>query len=124
MAHYAQLDENNVVIRVSKVDDFYEMDDFGVLDEKRAVSWLKKWHGQDTNWKKTSYNANMRGQYAGVGNYYDSRIDRFIDPQPYPSWRLNQDTFVWEPPTPQPPSTDTHTWQWNEEFQQWDKEDQ
>jgi len=124
MAYYAQLDEDNNVIRVSKLDDFYELTDFGELDEQRAIDKLKSWHGSDTKWKKTSYNGNLRGQFAGIGCYYDAREDRFIDPKPYPSWRLNQKTFVWEPPTPQPPSTDTHTWTWNESFQQWDREDQ
>jgi|TARA_B100000085_G_scaffold10828_1_gene9350 hypothetical protein len=124
MAHYAQLDENNIVVRVSKVDDFYEMDDFGVTDEKLAIAHLKKWHGADTNWKKTSYNGNLRGQFAGIGCYYDGRIDKFIDPKPYPSWKYNEDKNIYEPPEPAPPSTDTYTWEWNEEFQQWDREDQ
>lgn len=124
MAHYAQLDEDNIVIHISKVDDFYELDDFGELDEKRAIAKLKEWHGADTKWKKTSYNGRIRGNYASIGCYYDSREDRFIDPKPYPSWKLNEKTFVWEAPVPAPPSTDRCTWIWNEDFQQWDREDQ
>lgn len=124
MAHYAKLNDDNVVIHISKVDDFWELTDFGELDEEKAVSKLKEWHGQDTRWKKTSYNNNCRRRYASIGGYYDPINDAFIDKKPYDSWKLNQDTLVWEPPIPMPPVGVGCSWIWNEEFLQWDKEDQ
>jgi len=124
MAHYAKLNDDNVVIHISKVDDFWELTDFGELDEEKAVSKLKEWHGQDTRWKKTSYNNNCRRRYASIGGYYDPINDAFIDKKPYDSWKLNQDTLVWEPPIPMPPAGVGCSWIWNEEFLQWDKEDQ
>ena len=63
MAHYAKIDENNVVERVEKLDDFYEWTDTGELSEQNAIAYLRKIWGESTNWVKTSYNANIRGNH-------------------------------------------------------------
>jgi hypothetical protein len=122
MAHYARLDENNYVIGVHKLDDFFELNDFGELDEKRAEKKLKEIHGDDTKWKKTSYNDNIRRRYASVGGQYDQISDAFIDPKPYPSWVLNNETLIWEAPKPKPPTIGGQHWDWNEEQQEWEEE--
>lgn len=122
MAHYARLDENNNVIGVHKLDDFYELNDFAELDERKAHARLKKIHGDDTIWKKTSYNDNIRLRYASVGGSYDPVNDVFIDPKPYPSWVLNPETYIWEAPKPKPPTIGGQHWDWNEDTLTWEEE--
>ena len=124
MAHYAKINDDNVVERVEVLDDFYEWSDTGELDENRAVATLKKFFGDNTTWKKTSYNNNIRGKFAGVGDVYDPSLDKFIASKPagMESWFLNTETLQWEPPTPMPPSDETRTWQWNETTKTWDEE--
>ena len=124
MAHYAKINDDNVVERVEVLDDFYEWSDTGELDENRAVATLKKFFGDNTTWKKTSYNNNVRGKFAGVGDVYDPSLDKFIASKPagMESWVLNTETLQWEPPTPMPPSDETRTWQWNETTKTWEEE--
>lgn len=124
MAHYAKINDDNVVERVEVLDDFYEWTDTGELDEARAVAKLREFHGPSTNWKKTSYNSTIRGKYAVVGGTYDTSKDAFIPPKPsnYPSWVLNETTLDWEPPTAMPPADESRTWEWNETTQTWDEE--
>ena len=98
MAHFAKLDSNNIVIDVNVVNN-------DVLDssneEISGVEFLTSWSGGHTNWVQTSYNGNIRKQYAGIGYTYDEVNDVFICPQPYGSWNLNSN-FDWQPPTPMP----------------------
>ena len=124
MAHYAKINDDNVVERVEVLDAFYEWRDTGELEANRAVATLKKFFGDNTTWKKTSYNNNIRGKFAGVGDVYDPSLDKFIASKPagMESWVLNTETLQWEPPTPMPPSDETRTWQWNETTKTWDEE--
>ena len=124
MAHYAKIDENNVVERVEKLDDFYEWTDTGELSEQNAIAYLRKIWGASTNWVKTSYNANIRGMYAGIGDIYRADLDKFVSAKPagMDSWVFNEETLQWEPPIPMPPANEEHTWEWNEELQKWDEE--
>ena len=92
MAHWAEIDNNNKVIRVLVGDNNDPAGDEG-------YQWLIDNLGG--NWIKTSYNGNIRKQYAGIGFYFDSINDVFIAPQPYSSWSLDQN-FDWQPPTPKP----------------------
>ena len=126
MAHYAKIDDDNVVERVEKLDDFYEWTDTGELDEQRAITTLRKFFGAATNWVKTSYNANIRGMYAGVGDIYRPDLDKFVSAKPagMDSWVLNEETLQWEPPTPMPPANEDRTWEWNETTKTWDEEKQ
>ena len=98
MAHFAKLNENNVVLEVNVVSN-------EVLnpnnEETSGVEFLTSWSNGHTNWKQTSYNNNIRKQYAGVGFTYDAVNDVFIAPQPYPSWILDSN-HDWQPPTPRP----------------------
>jgi hypothetical protein len=107
MAHYAKLDENNIVIEINVVDNDQEEE----AGEAGIIEWLLAgWDGAD--WKKTSYNtmANIhsgggtpfRKNYAGSGYTFDVDRDAFIPPTPFPSWVLDEDTCQWEAPTPRP----------------------
>ena len=114
MAHFAQLDENNVVTQVIVVSNDDTSDSNGVETESIGVAFCQKLLGADTNWKQTSYNANMRGNYAGIGYTYMSNVatlgvgstDIFISQQPYASWTVGVNTATWYSPIPQPVLTD------------------
>jgi hypothetical protein len=99
MSHWAEIDENNIVLRVTVGDN---------NDPDEGYQWLIDNLGG--TWIKTSYNANIRKNYAGVGFLYDSVRDAFIPPKPYNSWILNEDTCNWEAPTPYPSGDGMYQW--------------
>jgi len=121
MAHFAQLDDNNIVTQVVVVDNADIEDDNGNQSEAIGISICQALLGSDTTWKQTSYNGNMRKNYAGIGFTYDSTRDAFIPPQPFASWTLNETTCLWEAPVAYP--TDGEEYFWNETDQQWDQVD-
>jgi hypothetical protein len=100
MANFAKI-ENGVVVQVVVVHN-NELLVNGVESEQAGVSFLKNIFGQDTVWVQTSFNGNMRKNFAGVGFIYDPTRDAFIPQQPYPSWTLNESTCRWDAPTPAP----------------------
>lgn len=110
MAHYAFLDENNIVTEVITGRDENEVVD-GISDWEEAYGVIR---GQVC--KRTSYNGNIRYNYAGIGYTYDPIDDAFIAPKPYPSWVLNSKK-QWEPPIASP--TDGKLYGWNEETGEW-----
>lgn len=115
MAHFAKLDENNNVLAVHVVNnDVITVD--GNESEQAGIDFLTSLHGH-TLWKQTSYNGNIRKNYAGIGFTYDAGRDAFIAPQPYVSWTLNETTCQWEPPVAYP--TDGKIYRWFEPNQQW-----
>jgi hypothetical protein len=116
MAHFAKLDENNVVLEVIVINNNELLQD-GVESEDKGVEFLVNWSGGYQNWRQTSYNGNIRKNYAGIGDTYDEQRDAFIGPQPFPSWVLNEDTCTWEPPTPMP--TDGQRYYWDEATISW-----
>jgi len=117
MANFAKLNDKNVVIDVNAVANAV-VDDLPFPEsEPVGVAFLTEWSGGYTNWKQTSYNANFRKNLAGVGYTYDSVLDAFVPPKPYPSWLLNTNTCQWQAPIPYP--TDGKIYYWNEETQQW-----
>lgn len=126
MAHFAQLDENNIVIQVIVLSNEATSDHNGVEAEELGIAHCRKKYGLDTNWKQTSYNARFRGNYAGIDFKYDEELDAFIPPQPFPSWTLDTTTMRWVSPVgPCPVLTEeqieagqTHVW--NEETTSWD----
>jgi hypothetical protein len=101
MAHFAKLDLNNKVLRVNVVNN-NELLLNGVENEQKGIDFLKSLHGQDTNWVQTSYNGNIRKNYAGIGYQYDQTRDAFIAPKPYDSWILNEINCRWEAPIDPP----------------------
>ena len=119
MAHFAELDENNKVLRVCVVDDAYVSSDMHVDGE----IWCQNfWGGK---WKQTSYTRKFRKQYATVDGTYDEVRDAFIDPRPtgiynevFNSWIYNEVTGDWDPPTPYPDDGQLYTW--NEGTTSWD----
>ena len=122
MAHFAQLDENNVVTQVIVVDNKDTADVNGVEKEHIGAAFCEKLLGG--TWKQTSYNGNLRKNYAGIGYSYNADIDAFVPPKPYDSWLLNEETAQWEAPTPYPEDVGTEEnpklYTWNEETQEWD----
>jgi hypothetical protein len=113
MAHYALLNENNIVTQVIVGRNENDLID-GVSDWE---TYYGEFHGQVC--KRTSYNANIRKNYAGIGFTYDEDRDAFIPPQPFPSWLLDEDTCQWQAPVPYP-EDDTVIYQWNEELGDWE----
>ena len=113
MAHFAKLDDNNVVLDVNVVDN-------DALDssneEESGIAFLTEWSGGYSNWKQTSYNAATNGfrkNYAGKGYTYDLARDAFIPEQPFPSFTLDEETCRWEPPVPVPTDGKSYTWDEN-----------
>lgn len=117
MAHFTELDENNIVKQVIVVNNACLMDANGFENEQIGVDFCKSLAGVDTVWKQTSYNGSFRKRYAGVGFTYDAQRDVFIAPQPFPSWTLDADTTDWVPPVPYP--DDDKPYLWDEATQSW-----
>ena len=115
MANFAQIDENNKVLRVISVNN-NELLINGVENETKGINFCKSLFGENTNWIQTSYNNNFRKQYAGINHTYDINKDIFISPQPYPSWVLNSNND-WISPIPYP--EDGNRYIWNEESLNW-----
>ena len=115
MAYMAQLDNDNVVLRVLSVSDT-DCPDPAPQNEAQGAAFLESL-GLGTNWKQTSFNSTFRKNYAGIGYTYDAVRDAFIAPQPFPSWVLDEDTCQWQAPVPYP--TDGGVYAWDEEEGDW-----
>lgn len=116
MAHFAKLDENNIVLEVNVVNN-------DALDpsneEASGIAFLTEWSGGYSKWKQTSYNGSIRANYAGIGYRYYPDFDVFIAPQPYSSWKLNYTTFQWEAPVAKPEDIEGYIWIWSEINKEW-----
>ena len=117
MAHFAELDNNNVVLQVVVIANKDTSDENGVEQEAIGIAFCKSLYGADTKWIQTSYNGNIRGQYCGLGWSYDAATDVFLPPKPYASWL--RDDLSWKAPKPRPEGK----WTWNEETLSWDEEE-
>lgn len=118
MAHFAELNQNNEVLRVVVVDNRDTSDASGVEREHIGQAHLEKILGGV--WRQTSYNATMRKNYAGVGYTYDSQRDAFVPPKPFASWILNETTCQWQAPIAQP--QDGKMYAWNEQTTSWQEQ--
>lgn len=118
MAHFAQLDGNNLVTQVIVVDNADILDGDGNESEAIGVSFCQALLGANTVWKQTSYNGNFRKNYAGIGFTYDAARDAFICPKPHNSWTLNESTCQWEAPLAYP--DDGIAYYWDEDAYQAD----
>ena len=127
MAHFAQIDENNIVQQVIVVsnDDCL---DFDGSESKLGIAFCKNLLGADTNWVRTSYNNNIRSRYASIGDKYDSTNDVFLSPPPFPSWVLNTSTWDWDAPVALPDDagiddadnpTESVRYDWDEDSTSW-----
>ena len=114
MAHYAFLDENNIVTEV-----ITGIDETELIEGLDPETWYGNFRGQIC--KRTSYNGNIRKNYAGFGYSYDAQRDAFIPPKPFDSWLLDEQTCQWEPPLAYP--TDGFTYNWNESELDWELTD-
>lgn len=110
MAHYAFLDENNIVTEV-----IVGVEETELIEGKEPEIWYSEFKGQTC--KRTSYNGKIRKNYAGIGYTYDENKDAFIPPQPFSSWTLNEDTCTWEAPVAYP--KDGELYVWDEEAADW-----
>lgn len=129
MAHFAELDENNIVLRVVVVPN---------EEENRGQQYLAEDLNLGGRWEKTSYNTRkgihydsntnepsadqskaFRKNYAGVGFIFDEERDAFYAQQPYPSWSLDEFSCIWQPPVPMPETGGP--WEWNEELGEWEE---
>ena len=115
MAHFAQI-ENNLVTQVIVVDNNDILDEQGNESETIGTQFCTDLLGG--TWVQTSYNGNIRKNYAGIGFTYDTTRDAFIAPQPYPSWVLDEDVCQWQAPVPRP--EDGNNYIWNEDIINWE----
>ena len=113
MAHYAFLDENNIVTEV-----IVGIDETELIEGKDPETWYGEFRGQRC--VRTSYNNNIRLNYAGIGFTYDEERDAFIAPQPFDSWVLNEETCRWAAPVPYP--DDGGEYHWDEEQGNWESQ--
>jgi hypothetical protein len=121
MGHFAEIDSNNKVLRVNCACNQDIANNGGDQSEQAAqhfatVSPLSE---NGVKWVQTSYNNNFRKQYAGIGYTYDLIKDKFISPQPYPSWSLDANDD-WQSPVPYPQNNDNQYYSWNEDNKTWD----
>jgi len=115
MAHFATLNESNIVIRVEAINNDVILDGDGVEQEQLGIDFLTSLYGTG-NYKQTSYNNNFRKQFAGIGFTYDATKDKFISIQPFSSWSLDGNDD-WQPPVAEP--DDGKDYNWNEEITNW-----
>jgi hypothetical protein len=110
MAHYAFLDQNNIVVEV-----IVGIDETELIEGLDPETWYSQFRGLPC--KRTSYNSNIRKNYAGIGFTYDSELDAFIPPKPFDSWILNPEICQWEAPIPYP--SDDLVYFWDESELDW-----
>ena len=128
MAHFAKLDSNNIVEQVIVVNNDDIKDSTGTETESIGVAFCQKMMGASTNWKQTSYNKHLRGNYAGVGMTYMEGVrtlgvastDIFIQQQPYPSWSVGINTANWYSPLGDSPET-TNAEKADNKYYYWDE---
>ena len=117
MAHFAKLNETNVVTQVVVVSN----DDLGNLSfpesEPIGQNLLNIFYSDNSVWRQTSYNGNFRKNYAGIGYFFDEKRNAFVAPQPFIGWVLNEETCQWQPPVPYP--NDGNLYIWDEATQSW-----
>lgn len=120
MAHFAEIDENNIVVRVLVVDD---------INAENGQDFLANELGLGGTWIQTSYNTKsnehllggtpLRGNYAGIGYTYNAELDMFLSPKPFESWTLNESIAGWDPPVSMP--TDGKMYEWVEANLAWEE---
>ena len=121
MAYFAKLGTGNIVEKVISINNAVITDANGVEQEQLGNDFINKLYNTRDVWKQTSYNGNIRKNYAGVGYSYDQTRDVFIAPKPFNSWILNEDTCRWEAPVSMP--TDGNKYSWNETIINWEVTD-
>lgn len=114
MAHFAQIDNNNIVINVLVVPD---------EQQHRGQDYLSNDLGLGGRWIQTSYNNRVRNMFAGLGYFYNEELDIFLPPKPYPSWIIDTEKMEWVAPVSRPVDIENTVLIWNETQQNWYRED-
>ena len=122
MAYFAKLGTGNIVEQVISINNTVITDANGVEQEQLGVDFINKLYNTRDVWKQTSYNNNIRKNFAGIGYQYDQQRDAFIPPKPFNSWILNEDTCIWEAPVAEPTTEleDNQYYSWNESIINWE----
>ena len=123
MAHFAEIDENNIVTKVIVVNNEVILDAGGIESEEIGIDFCESLYGH-RNWAQTSYNNNFKKQFAGIGFTYDSDKDVFIEPSPHSSWTLNENSD-WAAPVEKPDESglaENQYYAWYEDSQTWEIE--
>ena len=118
MAYFAKLGTGNIIEQVISINNSVITDSNGVEQEQLGVDFINKLYNTRDVWKQTSYNNNIRKNFAGIGYQYDQTRDAFIAPKPFNSWILNEDTCRYEAPVAYP--NDGGRYKWNETNLTWD----
>jgi hypothetical protein len=119
MAHFAEIDENNIVQRVVVISSAEVFDTENEEEvEQLGIDFCKTLYGEETEWVQTSYNSKFRYKFAGIGDFYDRDVGAFIPPKPFDSWVLNTETYDWNPPVPIP--NEELPYFWNESTNSWE----
>lgn len=118
MAHFAKIGINNLVEQVIVINNSEIIDENGIEQESLGQTFINSLFGTNDIWKQTSYNGNIRKNFASAGFEYDQTRDAFIPPRPYNSWILNEDTCRWEAPVTYP--NDGQDYRWNETVNNWE----
>jgi len=125
MAHFAELNRNNTVLRVVVINNGVLLDENNEEQESLGVAYCQELYGNLSRWKQTSYNSSMRRNFAQRGMFYYEEHDIFVEPNPYPgSWSFNAETYEWQPPIPKPQLTeqeilDGKQYFWNVDCNEW-----
>lgn len=117
MAHFAELDENNIVIAVWKINNEDILDENGTESEQIGINLCKNLYGEEKRFVQTSYNNNFRGRYATLGFIYEETYNAFMPPKPYPSWNIDPIELLYLAPVPYP--NDGLGYAWDEATLTW-----
>ena len=122
MAHFAKLGTGNIVEQVISINNSLITDANGIEQEQLGNDFINKLYNTRDVWKQTSYNNNIRKNFAGIGFQYDQTRDAFIPPKPFNSWILNEDTCRWESPIARPTTKleENQYYSWNESIINWE----
>jgi hypothetical protein len=122
MAYFAKLGTGNIIEQVISINNSVITDSNGIEQEQLGVDFINKLYNTRDVWKQTSYNNNIRKNYAGIGYHYDQTRDAFIPPKPFNSWILNEDTCLWEAPVAMPTEEleENQYYSWNESIINWE----
>jgi hypothetical protein len=122
MAYFAKLGTGNIIEQVISINNSVITDANGIEQEQLGNDFINKLYNTRDVWKQTSYNNNIRKNFAGIGFQYDQTRDAFIPPKPFNSWVLNEDTCNWESPVAEPTTQleDNQYYSWNESIINWE----
>ena len=122
MAYFAKLGTGNIIEKVISINNSVITDNNGIEKEKLGVDFINKLYNTRDVWKQTSYNNNIRKNFAGIGYQYDQTRDAFIPPKPFNSWILNEDTCLWKAPVGMPTTVleENEYYSWNESIINWE----